>query len=110
VTLANHRFGKNVTGTLKNQPAICLASAEWIVEDLTFTNYAFGPGPFANFSAIKFANASATTASGQKVGPGSASVMDIKQGETLLPSSSATASSVTVSFFWANGRSVINNL
>lgn len=84
----NHNFDGGVQGTL------CETNAEWIVEDFESGG---SEVPFANFGTVTFSNAQATTGSGS-VGPDGATIMDIKQGDSVLTSSSADSGSVTVQY------------
>lgn len=54
--------------------------------------------PFANFGTVTFTSPAATLVSGGSVGPGSASLIDIKQSSKVLTSSSVTSSTVTVKY------------
>jgi hypothetical protein len=63
-SLYNARSGQTATIELSGQPALCLQTAEWIVEDWTsYGQYV----PFADFGTISFTNTSATTLGGQTV-------------------------------------------
>ncbi|KAJ5238987.1 hypothetical protein N7468_003606 [Penicillium chermesinum] len=84
----NHDFNGGVQGDL------CETNAEWIVEDFESGG---GEVPFADFGTVTFSNAQATTG-GSSVGPDGATIMDIKQGDTVLTSSSADSNSVTVTY------------
>jgi hypothetical protein len=96
VNVPHNTKGKTVTKTVANQPSLCLENAEWIVEDFEEGG---GLVPFANFGTVTFTvtGASATTTSGT-VGPGSVTIIDIRQSGTVYTSSSAGSSSVTVSY------------
>ncbi|KAJ5561991.1 hypothetical protein N7535_003546 [Penicillium sp. DV-2018c] len=83
-----HKFSGGVDGDL------CEYNAEWIVEDFSTNG---GLVPFANFGTVSFTNAQATTG-GRTVGPAGATLMDIKQGNDVLTSSSITSNSVSVSY------------
>jgi len=92
--IQNVSTGKTVTKSLTSSSALCEQDAEWIVEDFEEGSSLV---PFANFGKVVFTSASATTSSGS-VGPGSANVIDIEQGSTVLTSVSLASSSVTVSY------------
>jgi hypothetical protein len=83
----NHEFPDSLGGSL------CEFNAEWIVEDFSVNS---ALAPFANFGTVIFSNAVASVG-GNKLGPSSATVMDIFQDQ-VLTSSSVTDKSVTVSY------------
>jgi len=95
-TVENVSTGKSVTHTFTGgvDGDLCEYNAEWIVEDFESNNALV---PFANFGTVKFSNAQATTG-GKTVGPSGATIMDIKQSNSVLTSSSATSNSVSVSY------------
>ncbi|KAI0057344.1 hypothetical protein BV25DRAFT_1831170 [Artomyces pyxidatus] len=92
--IENVSTGKTVTKSITSSSALCQENAEWIVED-----YEEGSSlvPFANFGAVTFTDASATTSSGS-LGPSGATVIDIKQNNKVLTSVSTSGSGVTVSY------------
>jgi hypothetical protein len=83
-----HKFTGGVDGDL------CEYNAEWIVEDFSSNDDLV---PFADFGTVTFTNAKATT-SGKTVGPAGATLIDIKQNDDILTSSSITSNSVSVSY------------
>ncbi|KAI0750399.1 aspergillopepsin [Fomes fomentarius] len=94
-TITNKTKGKTVTHTFSSQPSLCEYNAEWIVEDFESGGSLV---PFANFGTVTFTGASATTSSGSTVGPSGATLIDIKQSNKVLTSSSVSSNSVTVSY------------
>ena len=70
-------------------------NAEWIVEDFEEGG---GQVPFANFGTVTFTDASWTDSAGATGGPGSATIIDIEQGRTVLTSVSVSGSSVAVTY------------
>jgi len=95
--IKNLSTGKSVTKSLTSTAALCQQDAEWIVEDFEEGSSLV---PFANFGTVTFSSASAGLNAGGSVGPsGSGSnLIDIKQGSTVLTSSSASSGSATVSY------------
>jgi hypothetical protein len=107
--------GQSSTVSLTSPSPLCLASAyhpesnggteranrtadaEWIVEDFQESTFLI---PFANFGSITFTDASATTQSGNTVGPsGSGShLINMVQSSLDFASASSAASSVTVDY------------
>ncbi|KAJ7729440.1 peptidase A4 family-domain-containing protein [Mycena metata] len=89
--------GQSSTVSLTSPSPLCLANAEWIVEDFQESTFLI---PFANFGSITFTDASATTQSGSTVGPsGSGShLINMVQGTLQFTSASSDASSVTVDY------------
>ncbi|KAJ5951094.1 uncharacterized protein N7479_009507 [Penicillium vulpinum] len=88
--------GKSVTHTFTGgvDGDLCEYNAEWIVEDFESGGALV---PFVNFGTVTFSNAQATTG-GKVVGPSGATLMDIKQSNAVLTSSSLTSTGVTVSY------------
>ncbi|KAJ3346016.1 hypothetical protein HDU83_003512 [Entophlyctis luteolus] len=96
-TIKNVTTGKSVSHTFSNEGSLgslCETNAEWIVEDFEENG---GLVEFADFGKVTFSSASATTSSGS-VGPSGATIIDIKQGSSVLTSVSAGSSSVTVTY------------
>jgi len=93
--IKNTSTGQTVTKSLTSSSALCLENAEWIVED-------FEEGgsevPFANFGTVAFTSAVATTNTGATEGPSSGTIIDIKQGSTVLTSVSTGSNSVTIKY------------
>ncbi|KAJ6571081.1 peptidase G1, partial [Mycena capillaripes] len=89
--------GQSSTVTIAIPSPLCLANAEWIVEDFQESTFLI---PFANFGSITFTDASATTQSGSTVGPsGSGShIINMVQSSLQFASASSAASSVTVDY------------
>jgi hypothetical protein len=95
-TVENVSTGKSVTHTFSGgvDGDLCEYNAEWIVEDFESNSSLV---PFANFGTVTFENAEATTG-GSTVGPSGATLIDIKQSNSVLTSSSVSGSSVTVKY------------
>lgn len=95
-TVENVSTGKSVTHTFNGgvDGDLCEYNAEWIVEDFESNNSLV---PFANFGTVTFSNAEATD-NGSTVGPSGATLIDIKQSNSILTSSSVTGNSVTVKY------------
>ena len=93
-TITNESTGKTVSHTFSGQPSLCEYDAEWIVEDFSSND---GLVPFANFGKVTFTGAKAGTSSGS-VGPSGAGLVDIRQNNQVLTSSSVGSSSVTVQY------------
>ncbi|KAJ0114550.1 hypothetical protein J7T55_004794 [Diaporthe amygdali] len=87
--------GTSVTHTFSGQTkALQELNAEWIVEDFSSGGSLV---PFADFGTVTFTGASASGSSGT-VGPSGATLIDIKQSNKVLTSSSVSGSSVTVEY------------
>lgn len=82
----SHTFNGGVDGNL------CEYNAEWIVEDFESNNSLV---PFADFGTVTFSNAEAIL-DGYFVGPSNATLIDIRQSNSILTSTSVTDNSVTV--------------
>ncbi|KAJ7205464.1 peptidase A4 family-domain-containing protein [Mycena pura] len=93
----NLSSGQSSTVGLTSTAPLCLADAEWIVEDFEEGTFLM---PFADFGSITFSDASATTQDGGTVGPcGSGShLIDMVQSGLQFASASCAASSVTVDY------------
>ncbi|KAJ6574211.1 peptidase G1, partial [Mycena capillaripes] len=89
--------GQSSTVSLTTPSPLCLENAEWIVEDFQESTFLI---PFADFGSITFTDASATTQSGNTVGPsGSGShLINMMQSNLQFTSASSAASSVTVDY------------
>ncbi|KAF7310077.1 hypothetical protein MIND_00380900 [Mycena indigotica] len=94
-SITNVSTGKTVSKSLTSSAKLCFKNAEWIVEDFEEGSSLV---PFANFNKVTFTNAVATLQSGGTVGPSGAVLIDIKQNNKVLTSSSVSSSSVTVSY------------
>ncbi|KAI1198409.1 peptidase A4 family-domain-containing protein [Nemania serpens] len=89
-TLQNLTTGKSVSHSFSSESnRLCQYDAEWIVED-----YESGGAlvTFANFDSVTFTGASAVK-SGSTVGVTGASILDIKQGSSVLTDCSTSGSS-----------------
>lgn len=94
-TLENLTTGKKVTHSFTNTPStLCETNAEWIVEDFQEGNNLV---PFADFGTVTFTNAYATGSKG-KITPSGSTIIDIKQGSSVLTDCSASSSGVTCSY------------
>lgn len=95
-TIKNFATGKHVTHTFVGnvQSELCEYNAEWIVEDFSTLG---GLAPIVDFGNVTFSGAEATSG-GRIFGPSGASLVDIKQGENVLTSSSVTNDSVTIDY------------
>jgi len=91
--ITNNSKNQTVTEQLTSSSSLCGLNAEWIVED-----YEVGSAlvPLANWGTVTFTGASAGLAAGGSVGPGNATIMDIKQGGTVCTSVSLGSSTVTI--------------
>lgn len=95
--IENVTTGKSVSHTFSSgstQGSLGEVNAEWIVEDFESGGSLVN---FANFGTVTFTGAQATD-NGSKVGPSGATLIDIKQNNKVLTSSSVTSNSVTVSY------------
>jgi len=91
--IQNKSNGQTVSKSLSSSSGLCEQNAEWIVED-------FEEGgslvTFANFGTVTFTNAVATTFSGTTFTPNGATLIDIKQGSTVLTSVSTSGNNLVV--------------
>jgi hypothetical protein len=96
VLIQNLSTGKEVSQSFSGESdLLCETNAEWIVEDFKRGGNSV---PFADFRSVTFTGASATTSEGT-VGLSGATIMDIRQDNKVLTSSSISgSSSVTVSY------------
>ncbi|OQE21628.1 hypothetical protein PENSTE_c011G10162 [Penicillium steckii] len=95
-TVENKSTGKSVAHTFNGGVwgALCGFNAEWIVEDFERKSSLV---PVANFGTVTFSNAEATY-NDSVIGPDNATLMDIKQKDKILTSSSITPDSVIVKY------------
>jgi hypothetical protein len=95
-SVENLTTGKTVTHTFTGgvDGDLCEYNAEWIVEDFESNGQLV---PFADFGTVTFTSAEATD-DGKTVGPSGATIIDIKQGNSVLTDVSVTDDSVTVSY------------
>jgi len=93
--ITNNTKNKTVSKNITSSSSLCEENAEWIVED-----YEEGSSlvPLANFGTVTFTGASAGLVAGGSVGPGSATIIDIKQGSTVYTSVSVGSSTVTIEY------------
>lgn len=93
VIMENTTTGKKVSKDMTSSNALCLASAEWIMEDVTFDDDSTG---LANFGTLTFTDAVATT-NQRTLGPADADLMDIEDDDNeILTTSSVTTNTVVV--------------
>jgi hypothetical protein len=96
VTITNESTGKTVTHSFSGESGkLCETNAEWIVEDFEENGSLV---PLANFGTVEFTGASVTTTSGSTLDTTGAQILDIKQGNTVYTSVSASGSTVTVEY------------
>lgn len=69
-------------------------NAEWIIEDFQQDGALV---PLTNFGTVSFTDSMATTSAGKQVDTTGAQILDIQQGRSVLTTSSASGSTVTVS-------------
>lgn len=93
----NQSTGQSSTVDLTSPTPLCLANAEWMVEDFQEGTFLM---PFANFGTITFTDASATTQSGSTVGPSASGshLVNMVQSGLEFASASSAESSVTVEY------------
>ncbi|KAJ5895318.1 hypothetical protein N7495_007009 [Penicillium taxi] len=86
---ATHSFSNITDGSL------CEYNAGWIIEDFESDSELVD---FANFGTITFSDAIAKSGN-TSYGPSTATIMDIKQADTVLTYSSITDDSVTITYY-----------
>lgn len=92
----NLTTGKTVSKAITSSARLGGQNAEWIVEDFEQNGSLV---PFANFGTVTFAGASAGTSTGGTVGVSGATLIDIKQNDKVLTTSSISGTSeVTVKY------------
>ncbi|KAF7342621.1 hypothetical protein MSAN_02018900 [Mycena sanguinolenta] len=91
----NVSSGQSVTVALTSPSPLCLANAEWVVEDFQDGGFLI---PFADFGTITFTDASATTQSGSTVGPSAGHLINMVQSNEQFTTASSTGNSVTVEY------------
>ncbi|SMQ55023.1 unnamed protein product [Zymoseptoria tritici ST99CH_3D7] len=77
--ITNESTGQTASRTFTNRPALCLTSAEWIIED----DAGFSTKPFANFGQVVFDETKYTTDGAPGTLEG-ATIADMRQDEVLL--------------------------
>lgn len=97
--LTNQATGASVTRTWSGEsPALCLRTAEWIVEDYTLLE---STGdvlvPFANFGEVYWADTSCTV-NGQSWGAGNSNIADMVQGSNVLATAYLSGNDVIVNY------------
>jgi hypothetical protein len=102
VTVVNTRLGPvngvASSGSLTNKPALCLATAEWIVNQAQPTQY----HTLANFTEVQFSLPQAETFSGTYVGPIEAAIIDIiEPNGQVVTSTTVDEFDVTVDYVLA---------
>ena len=91
-TVENLTTGKSVSHTFSNEGSLgslCQTNAEWIVEDFESGSALV---PFANFGSVSFTGASYVTGGSTK-GVTGASILDVKQGNTVETNCALSGSS-----------------
>ncbi|KAF7378341.1 putative aspergillopepsin [Mycena sanguinolenta] len=91
----NVSSGESTTIALTSPSPLCLANAEWVVEDFQEGTFLI---PFADFGTITFTDASATTQSGSTVGPSAGHLINMVQSNEQFTTASSTGDSVTVQY------------
>ncbi|KAH8588491.1 peptidase A4 family-domain-containing protein [Bisporella sp. PMI_857] len=94
-TVTNNTTGKSVSHTFSNEGSLgslCEYNAEWIVEDFESGG---SQVQFANFGSVTFTGASAKKGS-TTVGVTGATIIDIKQGSSVLTDVSLSGSSSVI--------------
>ncbi|KAF7351742.1 hypothetical protein MSAN_01607400 [Mycena sanguinolenta] len=95
VVVDNVSSGQSTTVALTSPSPLCLANAEWVVEDYQEGTFLI---PFADFGTITFTDASATTQSGSTVGPSTGHLINMVQSNEQFTTASSTGDSVTVKY------------
>lgn len=123
VTANTKTTGSAVVRNLKNRQTVqqamtsseplCESDAEWIVEDfliserspssraskqLTRARAGKVRVPMANFNTITFTNVLAAQANGAIVGPGNATIIEMRQNGTQFTTTTVTSNSVSVKY------------
>jgi len=91
--IQNLTTGKKVSKAITSSAALGGQNAEWIVEDFEQNGQLVA---FANFGTVTFTDVKAGTSGGGSVTAAGADILDIKQSNKVLTSSSSTGSTVTV--------------
>lgn len=92
--IKNVSKGKTVSKSLTSSAALGGQNAEWIVEDYEQNGSLV---PLANFGTVTFTGVSAQTAQ-QSVGLSGATILDLRQSNTVYSSASESGSTVTVKY------------
>uniref|UniRef100_A0ABR3THI5 Aspergillopepsin n=1 Tax=Diplodia intermedia TaxID=856260 RepID=A0ABR3THI5_9PEZI len=87
--LENLTTGKSVSKSITSSSALCGENAEWIVEDFESNGELVA---FADFGTVLFTGASADTTT-ETIGTSDATLIDIRQGGTVLTSASIPSDS-----------------
>lgn len=94
--MINKSTGKSESKDVTSDKVLCGEAAEWIMEDLSIDGSEIG---LASYGNVTFANAYATTKSGEKVGPKGAILMDIEtSSNVILTRSEIAEDSVVVTY------------
>ncbi|KAH8693552.1 putative aspergillopepsin-2 precursor [Talaromyces proteolyticus] len=95
-TVTNESNGQSVSYTFTGQSAtLCETNAEWIMEDLSAGG---GLVPFANFGSSFAITGASATSNGASVDTTGATIMDISQNNAVLTSTTASGSTVDISY------------
>jgi hypothetical protein len=79
-SLRNTRTGQTLSQTMSGRPALCLQTAEWVVQNWYNFNTATEQdelGPLAGFGTISFTNTAATTVGGQTINATNATLVQM---------------------------------
>ncbi|KZV78814.1 hypothetical protein EXIGLDRAFT_783225 [Exidia glandulosa HHB12029] len=95
VVVKNLKNGNTVFQNLTSSDALCESDAEWIVEDFLISKVRV---PMADFKTITFTNPIATQSNGARVGPGNATIIEMRQNGTVFTSTTVSSTSVSVKY------------
>jgi Peptidase A4 family len=94
-TLENTSTGQTVTRTWSGMsPALCLATAEWIVEDYTVNG---GEVAFADFNQVYWADTDATV-DGASWGASPSNIIDLVEGSDVLATAYLDGNNVIINY------------
>lgn len=79
--ITNNSNGQSVSAEISSPYALCQQDAEWIVEDFVEGGEYV---PLANFGAVTFTNAVATSTAYGLAGPGGSTAFDIEQNGVVF--------------------------
>jgi hypothetical protein len=96
VVLENKTSGKKFTKSVTSPDALCATAAEWILEDVTFQDSNTG---LADFGSVTFSNVKATVGGSSTSSIGDSTIMDIRDTDgNILTSSKVSGSTVVVTY------------
>ncbi|KAN0088194.1 Peptidase A4 family domain containing protein [Tylopilus felleus] len=93
--IENLTNGQSVTQALTSSSALCGQDAEWIVEDFEQGNSLVA---FVDFGSVTFSSATAPGSDGTTYTPSGATIIDIKQNNTVLTDASVSGNTLTVTY------------